>query len=186
MRGTWQSGAWRAEPGTATPGVPALRFSTTAQHALPPPPPPSSPSLVRGLRLVAVASLAGAAAVVLPNLSAQGAPHAVALMATDSPTYRAAGAARAARLARAVPGGPASLAAAGAPAVLASVIGSGDPDAAADACSVASALVGVSEDLGALEGAAAVAEGLVAGGGPAGDAARDFLWALRKKKEQTV
>jgi len=142
---------------------------------------PTTPPLTRALRLVAFASVLGAAAVVLPNLSAQGAPHAVQLMAAETRTYRASGAARAARLARSAPGGAASLAAAGAAGVLAPIIGGPDEAASADASAVGAALVGVvgGDALGAAL-AAADAVARRGGDGAAVEAARDFVWAARK------
>lgn len=149
--------------------------------------PTPTPPLIKGLRLVALASVAGAAAVVLPNLSAQGAPHAVKLMGAETPTYRRTGAARAARLAQSAPGGAASLASAGAAAVLAPIIRGEDGEAAADACAVGTALVGVAGvgGDGGLGAALAAAAELVARGrdGPAVGAARDFLWAAKKQQQ---
>ena len=166
----------------------AFSSSSTAPHLKPAPPPSSEPTppLITGLRLVALASVAGAAAVVLPNLSAQGAPHAVKLMGAETPTYRRTGASRAARLARSAPGGAASLAVAGAAGVLAPIIRGDDEAAAVDACAVGAALLGVAGVEGALESALAAAGEIVATvrgeEGPAVLAARDFLWAAKKQQ----
>jgi len=160
-------------------------FSSTAGGDPAPPASLPTPPFTKALRLVAFASVLGAAAVVLPNLAAQGAPHAVKLMGADTPTYRRTGASRAARLARSAPGGADALAAAGAAGVLAPIICGGDEAAAVDACTVGVALVGVDE-APALGGALAAAAEVVARGGEgaAVEAARDFLWAARKQQEK--